>query len=103
MDTLITQVVTEAATAGVAKVFGGSASALAGKRRSRVIRRSILGLAERHSDAIEDVLQGLDQSWMDRLVRYVRSPDFEQLAIQLTGMVLERRRPQRYVQVSGSR
>ena len=98
MDSLITQVVTEAATAGVAKVFGGTASRLAGKRRARVIRRSVQGLAERRSDAIEDVLQGLDQSWTDRLVRYVRSPDFEQLVIQLTGMTLERRRPERYVQ-----
>lgn len=92
MDTLITQAVTEAATAGVAKVFGGSVSTVAGKRRARVIRRSVQGLAERRAEAIEDVLQGLDESWTDRLVRYVRSPDFEQLAIQLTGMALERRR-----------
>jgi hypothetical protein len=98
MNTLITQVVTEAATAGVAKVFGGTATTLAGKRRARVVRRSVQDLAERRSDAIEDVLQGLDPSWIDRLVRYARSPDFEQLAIQLTGMALERRRPERYVQ-----
>jgi NACHT domain len=98
VDALLSQAVSEAATAGAAKVLGSSATMLAGRRRARVLRRSVQGLAEQRTGAVEDILRDLDDSYTDRVIRYVGSADFEQLAIQLTGMALERRRPERYVQ-----
>lgn len=98
VDAVLSQAVAEAATAGAAKVLGNSVSTLTGNRRARAVRRSVQGLAERHAETDQDVLQDLNETYADHVVRYVRSPDFEQLAIQLTGMTLERQRPDKYVQ-----
>jgi hypothetical protein len=98
VDAVISQLVAEAATASAGKVLGSSASTLAGRRRAHVVRRSVQDLAEQHAGAVGEVLEDLDKSYADRVIQYVGSADFEQLAIQLTGMALERRRPEKYVQ-----
>lgn len=98
VDAVLSQAVAEAATAGAAKVLGGSIGTLAGRRRARVVRRSVEELAGNRAGAEGGSPSDLSEMYSGQVAQYVHSPSFEQLAIQLTGMVLERKRPEKYVQ-----
>lgn len=63
--------------------------------RKRAVRRTTKDLAERVPTDV--VVDRLSADELSRLASYVRLPDFEHLAIQLTALTLERRRPVKYV------
>ncbi|TWP52012.1 NACHT domain-containing protein [Lentzea tibetensis] len=90
MDVAVTPAIAKTAGAAVTKVLGGFVpGAIREARRKRAVRRSVEELAQRSRG--EPVLEGLSPVEVSRLVRYARLPDFEQVAIQLTGLVLQGR------------
>jgi hypothetical protein len=96
MEVVVTSAVAKAAGSAAGKLLGGMIpGAVREFRRKRSIRRTVKGLSER--TPADRVIDDLTADEVGRLVSYVRLPDFEQLAIQLTGLVLERRRPEKYV------
>lgn len=98
MDVVATPALVRAAGTAVAKLLGGYVPGVVREaRRKRAVRRSVQDLAHRRDSPLEKHLDQLESEDVVRVVSYVGTPDFEQLAIQLTGLVLERRRPQKYL------
>lgn len=97
MDIGISPALARTAGSAALKVLGGMVpGAVREARRKRAVRRTARGLAERVPS--DEVVNRLSADELSRLVSYVRQPDFEQLAIQLTGLTLERKRPDKYVE-----
>lgn len=98
MDVTIAPAVAKTAASAAAKTLGGLVPGLLREaRRKRVVRRSVRVLSERPATDLDRLIERWEPADAARLIAYVRLPDFEQLAIQLTGMVLERKRPEKYV------
>ncbi|MFI9382087.1 NACHT domain-containing protein [Kutzneria sp. NPDC052558] len=98
MDVAITPTIARTAGGAVAKVLGGLAPELLREvRRKRKVRRSIQALLERPATGLDQPAERLAPVEVSRLVAYVRLPDFEQVAIALTGLVLEHKQPDKYV------
>jgi hypothetical protein len=98
VDVVITPAVAKTATSAVAKLLGGLVPGLVREvRRKRAVRRSVRALSERQVTGLDSLVERMEATEAARLLAYVRLPDFEQFAIQLTGMALERKRPEKYV------
>jgi hypothetical protein len=98
VDVAIAPAVAKTATSAAAKVLGGVVPGLLREaRRKRAVRRSVRTLSGRPVSDLDRLIERLAPADAARLIAYARLPDFEQLAIQLTGMALERKRPEKYV------
>jgi hypothetical protein len=95
VDIGLTPAVAKTVGSAVLKTLGGLVpGAVRETRRRRAIRRTVAELLNKDSDA---VLRQLSRDEERRLASFVQLPDFEQIAVQLTGLALERKRPERYV------
>jgi hypothetical protein len=98
MDVIVTPTLAKAVGTAVAKTLGTYVpSVVRDIRRKRAVRRSVHDLTHRRVSPLEEHLDQLRSEDVARVVSYISTPDFEQLAIQLTGLVLERKRPQKYM------